>query len=95
MLFSPQQIKFEFLSYIKEFDLDPAAWRIGLAEDACVALFSDNGVDEATDIWIWKPAASAAAAGIVFSFFTQRFGIRPTAQVRTASTNCVFLFRKA
>ena len=95
MLFSSQQIKFEFLSYIKEFDLDPSAWRVGLAEDARTALFTDNGVDEATDIWIWKPAATAAAAAIVFSFFTHRVGIQPTAQVWTASTNCVFLFRKA
>ena len=95
MVFSPQQIKFEFLSYIKEFDLDPSAWRIGVADDARAALFSHNAVDEVRDIWLWKPALSAAAARIVFAFFTQRFGIPPAAQAPSATANCLFLFRKA
>lgn len=93
-VFSPQQIKFEFLSYIKEFDLDPAAWRIGVAQDARTALFVDNGVDEARDIWLWKPALSGAAARIVLTFFTDRFGVPAATHVPGRETNCVFLFRK-
>ncbi len=93
-VFSAQQIKFEFLSYIKEFDLDPKAWRIGVADDARAALFAAHGVDETRDIWLWKPTLSAAAAGLVFDFFTQRFGV-PAAEPGTATAGrCVFLFKR-
>lgn len=95
MVFSAQQIKFEFLSYIKEFDVNPRSWRIGVAEDARRALFMDNSVDEIEDVWLWKPALSAAAAQLVFSFFVQRFGIEPAAHAPTSKASNVFIFRKS
>ena len=94
MVFSAQQIKFEFLTYIKEFDINPRAWRIGVAEDARQALFVENGVHEVDDIWLWKPALSAAAAQLVYSYFVQRFGVAPAAHAPTSKASNVFIFRK-
>lgn len=94
MVFSAQQIKFEFLSYMKEFGTDPAAWRVGVAEDARQALFLDNGVDEVADMWLWKPTLSAAAALLVFNYFKERFGIDPAVHTATSEARSVFLFRR-
>jgi hypothetical protein len=94
MVFSPQQIKFEFLSYLKEFGARPEEWRIGVADDAERALFADNEVDRAHDIWLWKPALSAAAARIVLSYFAERHGIAPARYQAGAAARHVFLFKR-
>ena len=62
--YSVQQIKFEFISYVKEFGADFSAWSVGVAEDAPAALFREHGIDETRDIWLWKPAVSPAAAAM-------------------------------
>jgi hypothetical protein len=78
MVFSAQQVKFEFLSYIKEFGGDPTDWRIGSGTDAQGALFERNGIDRERDIWLWKPTPSPAAANIVLRFFIERMGVPAT-----------------
>jgi hypothetical protein len=93
MIYSVQQIKFEFLSYIKEFGGNAEEWRIGFAEDARRGLFELNGVNETNDIWIWKPALTSAAARNVHDYFTDRFRM-PTA-VLTEDGNHVFLFKRS
>lgn len=92
MVFSVQQIKFEFLMYIKEFGGRAADWRVGLAADAPAALFGAQKVDPDADVWLWKPALSAAAARTVFRYMTEQFHV-PAAEGATDGA-CVFLFRR-
>lgn len=94
MIFSPQQIKFEFLSYLKEFGSRPDEWRIGVADDAERALFADNAVDREHDIWLWKPALSAAAARIVLSYFADRHGMAPARYETGPAARQVFMFKR-
>ena len=88
--YSVQQIKFEFISYVKEFGADFSAWSVGVAEDAAAALFRDHGVDEARDIWLWKPEVSPAAAAMVRDWICGRQG----ATALVGEGRQVFLFRR-
>ena len=91
MVFSPQQVKFEFLSYIKEFGGRPGDWCVGCADDPAHALFARHAVDAESDIWLWKPTLSAAAARIVFRYLTEQLRV-PAADDRTG--RCIFLFKR-
>ncbi|MDQ0390906.1 hypothetical protein [Labrys monachus] len=93
MVFSPQQVKFEFLSYIKEFGGRPAEWCVGCAEDPAQALFARHAVDADTDIWLWKPTLSAAAARIVFRYLTEQLHV-PAAD-DDGTGRCIFLFKRS
>jgi hypothetical protein len=75
--YSVQQIKFEFLSYIKEFGGKGSDWTIGLLneEEHQQRALSDN-TKNADLIWICKPALSPNAARIVSEYFISRFGAR-------------------
>ncbi|XSG83235.1 MAG: hypothetical protein ACPW61_05505 [Methyloligella sp. ZOD6] len=75
MIYSPQQIRFECLSYIKEFGARPEEWRVGCAADAQEAMFGQHAVDRERDIWLWKPALSPAAARIVFRYLTEQLQV--------------------
>ena len=92
MVYSVQQIKFEFLSYIKEFGGKVEDWRIGLADDARSALFEDNRVDEQQDIWLWKPALTPVAARTVYRYMTEQLHVPPVE--RPGDGVCIFLFKK-
>ncbi|CAA0085922.1 Uncharacterised protein [Starkeya nomas] len=92
MMLSVQQIKYELLLYIKEFGGRAQDWRIGVAEDAPQALFGENGVDEAADIWCWKPALTPAAARAVYRYMTEQFHVPPAPS--SGQGRCVFLFAK-
>lgn len=93
MTYSVQQIKFEFISYVKEFGGDFREWSIGVADDAPKALFEINKVDPARDIWLWKPAVSASAAAMVHAWMTGRQQAHAVAG-DVASGASVFMFRK-
>lgn len=92
MVFSAQQIKFEFLSYIKEFGGRPQEWHVGCAIDAPSAMFEQEGVDQVRDIWLWKPALSPAAAQIVFRYLTDQLRVQ-SAKSGMPGAN-IFLFKK-
>ncbi|MGA0533856.1 hypothetical protein [Hansschlegelia sp. KR7-227] len=92
MVFSAQQIKFEFLSYIKEFGGKAEEWRVGCSADAPKALFQDNAIDPERDIWLWKPALSPAAAHIVYRYMTEQFRVPPASRDGVGSS--IFLFKK-
>jgi hypothetical protein len=93
MVFSPQQIKYEFLMYIKEFGGKPEEWRIGCAADAAKALFDEHAIDQERDIWLWKPALSPAAARIVHRYMTEQFHVPPAAE--NAHGSCIYLYKRA
>lgn len=93
--YSVQQIKFEFLSYIKEFGGDSAGWSVGVADRGPEEALAANAVDPEAEIWIAKPAVSARAAAMVEEHFTGRCRIAPApAVVRGPDSHWVFLFRR-
>jgi hypothetical protein len=92
--YSVQQIKFECLSYIKEFGARMDQWVMGISSDPEQAL-AGHGVNLATDIWIWKPALSPAAALAVFNFFTHRYQVRAAdGEQGGGAASYVFMFKK-
>lgn len=92
MVFSVQQIKFEFLSYIKEFGAHPEEWRVGCAVDAQRAMFDREGVDRQRDIWLWKPALSSNAARFVYRYLTEQMHV-PSGGDDTQGSQ-IYLFKK-
>lgn len=88
--YSVQQIKFEFLSYIKEFGGDGSEWTIGLMNEDEQAKVSIANTDR---IWISKPALSPNAARLVADYFISRFGAKPDARfVPGQDKNWVHMF---
>lgn len=92
MAYSVQQIKFELISYVKEFGGDFGQWFIGRAVDAPKLLFEVHKVDPHHDIWLWKPALTSSAACIVVTWMTERQNTRST--TGDDDGNCVFIFKR-
>lgn len=95
MTYSVQQIKFECLSYIKEFGARMDEWTIGVADEPEHALFALCGVDPERDIWIWKPSLSANAARAVVDFMTNRYRLHPAPSSSSSGGHCVFMYRRS
>lgn len=96
MSYSVQQIKFECLTYIKEFGARMDEWSIGMADDPEHALFGLCGVDPERDIWLWKPALSVNAARTVVDFMTGRYRLHPArASSAPSAGRCVFMYRRS
>ena len=93
MSYSVQQIKFELISYVKEFGGDFTQWFVGSAEDASKALFQNHEVDPVRDVWLWKPALTPAAAALVVGWMTDRQ--KANRAPGDADGSCVFIFKKA
>ena len=92
MAYSVQQIKFELISYVKEFGGDFSEWCVGRAVDAPEVLFVVNEVDPVQDVWIWKPALTSAAAELVVRWMTDRQNAKPAAG--EPEGHCVFIYKK-
>lgn len=69
MVFSVQQIKYEFLAYMKGVGGAFDDWYVGVAADPEIALFEQHGVERTTDPWIYKPALSGKATDTVLRYF--------------------------
>ncbi len=93
MAYSVQQIKFELISYVKEFGGDFTDWHVGVALDAPKTLFQRHKVDPVHDAWLWKPALTGAAARLVVNWMTDRQNAQSAAG--DAEGDCVFMFKKA
>lgn len=93
MVYSVQQIKFELISYVKEFGADFTEWSIGLAVDAPKALFEIHEVDEVDDMWLWKPAVTNAAAVMIRTWMSERQNATVVAGDDEIGA-CVFLFKR-
>jgi hypothetical protein len=63
------QIIQEMTGYMQQVGGAYASWYVGIAEDARSRMFSEHGVDQRTDRWIWRPAESAAAARRIEQYF--------------------------
>jgi hypothetical protein len=73
--FSVQQIKYEFLYAIKEFDSDGTLWQLITSPHPPYETLEGMGCDAEAFIYLGKPAGTPRAASIVKTYFIQRFGV--------------------
>ena len=94
MILSVQQIKFEMLGYIKEFDARFDAWYVGIASDPKRKMQADHGVDLEADIWLYKQAASFLACKTIQRYFVEKLrtkgGLLDSGQ---KDMDCIYLYR--
>lgn len=91
--YSVQQIKFEFLSYIKEFGANGADWLIGCSTGPSLSGESAAIVPDDA-IWICKPALSPRAARLVQDHMISRHQVQiaPGAE-QVEAGNWIFMYR--
>jgi hypothetical protein len=95
MVFSVQQIKYELLGYIKEFDQRFENWFVGIAEDPKKTLAEIHGLDLDTDRWIYKQALSFNAARTVQRYFLERLKADGVAITEgDENLDCVYAYQK-
>ena len=96
MVFSVQQVKYEFLAYIKEFDRTFSNWYVGVAAEPKETLFEIHGVRDAEDPWLYKQLLTNRAARTVQDYFLDQLktaGTRP--QEQSENVDCVYLYKIA
>jgi hypothetical protein len=96
MVFSVQQVKYEFLAYIKEFDPTFSNWYVGLADRPKQTLFDLHSVRDAEDPWLYKQLLTNRAARTVQNYFIEHLktaGAPATEQ--SEDVDCVYLYRIA
>lgn len=98
MIQSVQQVKFEFLSYIKEFDSTFSNWCVGISANPKQTLFDLRGVRDAQDPWLYKQLLSHRAAQLVRTYFVENLGVVgapiPAGDDRE-DFDCVYLYKVA
>ena len=92
---SVQQIKFDCISYIKEFGADAGQWVGGSCAISRDELFRLHAIDPVGDVWLWKPAMSTAAARTVARFLQGRLGVGAGTAADAGEGRFVFLFRRS
>lgn len=95
MRYSIQQIKYEFLYAIKEFDSDGRLWRIAVSDLPPAETLSREGLDPADCVFVGKPAGTVRAAELVREFFSKRYDVPDAGPLGEAGTtqSWVLLFR--
>jgi hypothetical protein len=96
MVFSVQQVKYEFLAYIKEFDPMFSNWYVGLADQPKQVLFDLHGVRDAEDPWLYKQLLTNRAARTVQSYFIEHLKTAGVPAIeQSENVDCVYLYRIA
>lgn len=96
MVFSVQQIKYEFLLYIKGLGGEFGDWYIGFAADPEHALFELHGVDRVRDPWIYKPALTGKATHTLVRYFRDVLHTdAPSEQGPQEGCSYAYAFRKS
>jgi hypothetical protein len=96
MVFSVQQVKYEFLAYIKEFDQTFSSWCVGISDAPKRTLFELHGVRADDDPWLYKQLLTHRAARTVYDYFVDHLkttGVRPAGE--SNDFDCVYLFKIA
>jgi len=96
MIFSVQQVKYEFLAYIKEFDQSFSHWCVGISDSPKQTLFDMHGVRSGEDPWLYKQLLTHRAARTVYDYFVDHLktaGVDPNAS--SDDFDCVYLFKIA
>ncbi len=96
MVYSVQQIKFDFLSYIKEFGGEFRDWYVGIAANPQQALLDRHNLDRDADIWIYKQALTFQACRTVQRHFQEKLKTDGVPVLTgNSDTDCVYLFKKS
>lgn len=74
MVFSVQQVKYEFLAYMKGLGGDFSDWYVTGSSSPESDLFVAHGVRSDADPWIYKPMLTYRATQTVVRYFTQVLG---------------------
>jgi hypothetical protein len=96
VIVSVQQVKYEFLAYIKEFDQSFGNWCVGISDAPKEALFGEHGVRAEEDPWLYKQLLTHRAARTVYDYFVVHLrtaGVEPNGD--TNDFDCVYLFKMA
>lgn len=94
-VFSVQQIKYEFLAYIKGLGGDFSDWYVGVAAQPERALFDEHRVRPDADPWIYKPALTSKATQTVLRYFRNNLHTDGGDAERVDDdATFVFMFRK-
>jgi len=75
MRYSIQQIKYDFLYAIKEYDSDGTRWQVTLSEFPPAETLQRSGLDPDEYVFLGKPAGTPRAAELVRDFFMQRYAV--------------------
>jgi hypothetical protein len=95
MVFSVQQIKYDLLGYIKEFDQVFDNWFVGITDDPRKTLADTHGLDLEKDHWIYKQALSFTAARTVQLYFLERLKTDGVAVIDgNENLDCVYAYHK-
>lgn len=95
-VYSVQQIKYEFLLYMKGLGGDFGDWFVGATADPEAALFARHGVRSDVDPWIYKPALTNRATITIVRYFVEVLhadGQVP--DIADEGATIAFLFRKS
>lgn len=95
-VYSVQQIKYEFLLYMKGLGGGFGDWYVGAAADPEAALFERHGVRSDVDPWIYKPALTNRATITIVRYFVEVLhadGQVP--DIADEGATIAFLFRKS
>jgi len=92
---SQQQIAREIQEYMRQRGGTSRTWYVGIARDARARLFSDHGVREHSDAWIFRRAASSADARSVEKYFIDQCGTDGGPGGGDAYTVFVYAYKKA
>ncbi len=96
MIYSVQEIKFEFLAKIKEHGGAFSDWFVGIAADPRQTLQDRHGIDHEKDVWTYKQALTFQACRTVQRFFQEKLKTDGEALLSgDADTDCVYLFKKS
>jgi len=95
-VYSVQQIKYEFLLYMKGLGGDFGDWYVGGTAEPEAALFGRHGVRSDVDPWIYKPALTNRATITIVRYFVEVLhadGLVP--DIADEGASIAFLFRKS
>ncbi|MCQ0988043.1 hypothetical protein [Jiella marina] len=85
MRFSVQQIKYELLYAIREYDSDGSKWQIAISEVEPTEALKARGLDPEAYLFLGKPASTNRAAVLVRDFMMGRCLVQPAEPSATAS----------
>lgn len=95
-VYSVQQIKYEFLLYMKGLGGAFDEWYVGAAADPERALFDVHGVRSDREPWIYKPALTNRATITIVRYFVEVLHVDGRVpDIDDEGATIAFLFRKS
>lgn len=94
MILSVQQVKYELLAYIREFDPNFGNWYVGISDNPKRELFESHAVRDAGDPWLYKQLLTLRAARTVQAYFVEHLktkGLAPDTE--SEDFDCVYIYK--